>query len=200
MSTPTPPRIILASGSPARKKLLKELGIPFEIHTGNYEEDMRKFKDPKLLATFLASEKAKHVAHKFPKSIIIGADTFGTIDNHIMGKPRTRKEAEQMIAQMSENTVFVHTGLAVIKTDNKGKIDRELISHTSTKLTFARLTPAIIRQIIKKDDVLNVAGALTIEGESGKYVQTIEGDYHNVIGLPLFQLKEMLRELGVQTD
>ncbi len=169
-------RIILASRSPARKKLMEQLDVPFECHSGDYEEDMEKYRDPKLLATFLASEKAKHVAHKFPESIIIGADTFGTIDNHIMGKPRTHKEAEKMISQMSENTVFVHTGLAVIKTDKEGHIDRELISHTSTKLTFAKLTPAIIRQIIQKDDVLNVAGALTIEGESGKYVQTIEGD------------------------
>lgn len=193
------PRIILASGSPARKKLLKELGIPFESHTGNYEEDMSKFKDPKMLSTYLASEKAKYIAPKFPNSIIIGADTFGVIDDNLMGKPRTHKEAEHMIAQMSENTVFIHTGLAVIKTDQDGKITRELISHTSTKLTFTKLTPAIISEIIKKDDVLNVAGALTIEGESGKYVQTIEGDYHNVIGLPLFQLKEMLSELGVQT-
>lgn len=188
-------RIILASRSPARKKLMRELDIPFECHTSDYEEDMKKYKDPKKLATFLAHQKGKHISHKFPSSIIISADTFGVIDGQLMGKPKTHREAEQMIKQMSENEIFVHTGLALIKTDQHGRTERELITHTVTKLTFIKLTPENIEDIIKKDDVLNVAGALTIEGESGKYVDTIEGDFHNVMGMPLFQLKAMLEEI-----
>jgi len=186
------PGIILASRSPARKNLMKELEVPFECHTSNYEEDMTLFKDPKKLSIHLASEKARFIAHKFPDSIIIGADTFGSIGNQILGKPSSKEEAYQMIKQMSENTVNVHTGLVVIRTDSQGEIKKELASHTLTKLTFIKLSDKNIKDIIEKDDVLNVAGAITIEGESGKYVDTIEGDYHNVIGLPLFQLKEML--------
>lgn len=188
-------RIILASRSPARKKLMKELNIPFECHASDYKEDMDKYKDPKKLATFLAHQKGKHIAYKFPSSIIISADTFGVIDDQLMGKPKTHDEAEKMIKQMSENEVFVHTGLAVIKTNKNGKTERELITHTATKLTFIKLTPKNIEDIIQNDDVLNVAGALTIEGESGKYVDTIEGDFHNVMGMPLFQLKQMLEEI-----
>lgn len=193
------PRIILASRSPARKKLMKELGLSFECHASDYEEDMSKHRDPKMLATYLASGKAGFIAPKFPESIIIGADTFGTINNKLMGKPRTRAEAVEMIRRMSGNTVYVHTGLAVLKTGPAGEIERELVSHTSTRLVFSIINEKAVREIVKKDDVLNVAGALTIEGESGKYVETIEGDYQNVIGLPLFRLKEMLAELGVKT-
>lgn len=192
------PRIILASKSPARKKLLKELNIPFECHASAYEEDMAKFKDPKKLAVYLASEKAKFIHYKFPDSIIIGADTFASIDNRILGKPENVEQAYKMIKKMSSNCVNVHTGLVTIKTDHEGQIQKELASYTVTKLKFIRMSDKNIRDIIKNDDVLNVAGALTIEGESGKYVDTIEGDYHNVIGLPLFQLKEMLNELNVK--
>ncbi len=185
----------MASRSPARKKLMKELNISFECHSTDYEEDMGRYKDPKKLATFLAHQKGKHIAHKFPSSIIISADTFEVIDDQLMGKPKTHREAEEMIKRMSENEVFVHTGLAVIKTDKKGETERELITHTVTKLTFVKLTPKNIEDIIQNDDVLNVAGALTIEGESGKYVDTIEGDFHNVVGMPLFQLKQMMEEI-----
>lgn len=176
---------------------MKELAIPFECHTSNYEEDMSAYKTPKVLAKFLATEKAKFIAHQYKDAIIIGADTFGTMGNEKLGKPHSITAAREMIRRFRNNTMKVHTGLATIRTDSTGNIVQEFATHTVTTLTFGDISEKEIDAIIEKDDVLNTAGALTIEGESGKFVKTVDGDYHNVIGLPLFQLKDMLRNFEI---
>jgi septum formation protein len=153
---------------------------------------MYKYKDPGKLAKFLALEKGRFIAHKFPDSLIISADTFVTIDDKKIGKPKTTKEAKEIIKKMSNHHVKVHSGLATIKTDKLGKITLEKTGHVVTKVSFIKISDKDINHIIKSDEVLAKSGAFSIEGEGGKFVDTIEGDYHNVIGLPLFQLKKML--------
>ncbi len=190
-----PARIILASRSPARRKLLKELEIDFECHASGYEEDMNARKTAPALAKFLAFKKAEFVAHKYPDSIIIGADTFGTMNGKKFGKPKSMTEAKKMIAAYSNNVMKIYTGVAVIKTNDRGTIIKKLSEHAVTTLHFGNISNQEIDQIIKEDDVLNVAGALTIEGHAGKFIHTIYGDYHNVIGLPLFQVEEMLKKM-----
>ena len=159
---------------------------------------MDQYEDPVKLAKFLALEKGRFIAHKFPKSIIISADTFVTIDKQKIGKPNTIKEAKEIIKRMSNHHVKVHSGIAVIKTSQSGKITREKSEHVVTKVSFIRIPDKDINHIIKTDEVLSKSGAFSIEGEGGKFVDTIEGDYHNVIGLPLFQLKKMLKDAGVK--
>lgn len=191
------PRIVLASRSSARRALMKELKIPFECHASDYEEDMKAYKTPEALAKFLAFQKAQYIARDYPNAIIIGADTFLNIGRENIGKPANKEDAKQIIRKKSGRRVKVYSGVAVIHTDAEGRIKKKLRAHVATTLQFARITEKEIGEIVKKDDVLSVAGALTIEGESGKFVKTIRGDYHNVIGLPLFQLKEMLTHFGI---
>ena len=188
-------KIILASASPARKKLMRELGVPFTCVPSGYEEDMNARKTPQALAKFLALNKALFIAPQHPNSIIIGADTFGTINGKKIGKPKDHKEAQEIIRQMSNHKMEVHTGVAVIKTDNSGTPTKQLTSHTVTKISFIKITEHDITHIIKTDEVLTTAGAFTIEGAGGKFVKEINGDYHNVIGLPLFKLKELLNQI-----
>lgn len=190
-------RVILASLSPARRALMKGLDIPFECHASGYEEDMNAYKTPRALAKFLATQKATFIAHQYKNAIIIGADTFGTMGNKKLGKPHSITAAREMIRSFRNNKIKVHTGLATIQTNQNATIIKELATHTVTTLTFGDISEKEINSIIEKDDVLNTAGALTIEGESGKFVKTIDGDYHNVIGLPLFQLKDMLRNFEI---
>lgn len=190
------PKIILASASPARKKLMCELNLPFTCVPSGYEEDMKARKTPKALAKFLALNKALFIAHQNPNSIIIGADTFGTLNGKKIGKPANHKEAQEIIRKMSNHKMEVHTGVAVIKTDDNGKPTKQLTSHTVTKISFVKITENDITHIIKTDEVLTTAGAFTIEGAGGKFVKEIDGDYHNVIGLPLFKVKEMLKQIG----
>lgn len=188
-------KIILASASPARKKLMRDLGVPFKTVPSDYQEDMNARKTPQALAKFLALNKALFIAPSHPNSIIIGADTFGTIDGKKIGKPANHKEAQEIIRKMSNHKMEVHTGVAVIKTDSTAQVTKKLTSHTVTKISFTKITEDDITHIIKTDEVLTTAGAFTIEGAGGKFVKEINGDYHNVIGLPLFKLKEMLNLL-----
>lgn len=188
--------LILASQSKARRKLMEELGLPFECHTSGYEEDMAAFKDPGKLAKHLALEKARYIAKKFPDSVIIGADTFITVGRVKIGKPDTRREAESIIRSMSGKTIKVHSGIAVIQTGNKGEITKELVEHVLTKLKIKKMSQTEIHTLANHDEALQISGAFSIEGEGGKMVQKIEGDYNNVIGLPIFQLQKMLKKIG----
>lgn len=193
-----PPKIILASRSPARRALMKELGIPFECHTTEIFENMSAKSDPKELAMHLASQKAHAAAVKFHDTIIIGVDTFIVIGKEKIGKPETIKEAEQIIGKMSGNKIDVISGMAVLKTDNEGKIMKEYITNAVTTLKIKNMTNAEIHHLATQEEALQISGAFSIEGEGGKMVEKIIGDYNNVIGLPLIQLREILLKLGVK--
>ena len=188
-------KIILASQSKARRSLMKELGVPFESHTSGYEENMKAYKSSKTLAKHLAQGKAEFIAHKFPDSIIIGADTFITIAKEKIGKPATIKEAEKIISKMSGKTIQVHSGIAVIQTDSKGEIVKKTVDHVLTKLKIKKMSLQEIHHLATQEEALQISGAFSIEGEGGKMVEKIDGDYNNVIGLPLFRLREMLEDL-----
>jgi len=191
--------IILASASPARKRLMQKLGIKFKCKTSTYKEDMRARVTAGALAKFLALQKAKSIAKSNPNSIIIGADTFATLKGKKLGKPKNIQEAKTLLKMHSKKTVTVHSAIAVIQTDKNGKIAKKQTIHVKTKLVFKKITDANIEDIIKKDEVLTVAGAITIEGESGKFVEKIDGDYNNIIGLSLIDLKKMLNKFNIKS-
>jgi len=201
MSTPQKnhPRIILASRSPARRALMKELGVPFECHASEIYEDMNAKKDPVELAMHLATQKAETAAGKFPDSIIIGVDTFIVINKEKIGKPATVKEAAEIIGKMSGRKIDVISGMAILQTDPKGRRIKEFITNAVTTLKIKKMSAAEIHYLANHEEALQISGAFSIEGEGGKMVESMEGDYNNVIGLPLFQLKEILAQLGVKT-
>ena len=195
-------RIILASASPARKNLMKELKLAFSVHTSGFQENMNAYKNSSKLAKHLAEGKATFIAHKFPDCIIIGADTFITVGTgrslEKICKPSTIKEAKIIIKKMSAQTIAVHSGIAVIKTDPRGKISKKIVEHVVTKLTIKKMSSAEIHGLAHQKDALQISGAFSIEGAGGKMVEKIDGDYNNVIGLPLFMLRKMLKKIGVK--
>jgi len=177
---------------------MKELGVPFECHATEIFEDMSAKKDPVELAMHLASQKAEAATAKFPDTIMIGVDTFIVIDNEKIGKPATVEEAKKIIGKMSGNTIKVISGMAVVKTDKQSKKIKEYVTNAVTYLKIKKMTPAEISFLANHEEALQISGAFSIEGEGGKMVEEIRGDYNNVIGLPLFQLREILPELGVK--
>ncbi len=179
---------------------MKELGIPFECHTSGYEENMDGHENPAALAKYLAEGKAAFIAPKFPDSIIIGADTFITIDKEKIGKPADIREAETIIRKMSGNTIKVHSGIALVATGKNGEIEMKKVEHVLTTLKIKKMSEAEIHSLAHHEEALQISGAFSIEGEGGKMVEKIDGDYNNVIGLPLFQLRIMLKDFGVQTN
>lgn len=188
-------RIILASRSPARRELMDELGVLFECHESGYREDMNLHFLPRKLATFLAFAKAKFIAHRFPDSFIIGADTFITIGKEKIGKPASRPDAVRIVTAMSGKKIKVYTGVAILKTDRFGCIEKSRKKSVVTILKIKTMSHEEIHSLAYHNQALQISGAFSIEGEGGKMIEKISGDYQNVIGLPMFAVRSMLREL-----
>jgi septum formation protein len=186
--------IILASASPRRKELLKLIGLRFKIDPGDYKENMNLKLSPHKLARALSLEKAKSVAGKYNNAIIIAADTFVIIRGQLLGKPHTEEETKRMLVLLNGATHSVITGFTILDTDTGKKISRSV----ETKVTFKNLTEKEIDAYVKTKEPLDKAGAYAIQGLGSILVKRIEGDYFNVIGLPLCPLVECLAEFGIQ--
>ena len=188
------PLIVLASASPRRKELLALAGLKFTVDAGDYEEDLGLNLKPRDLAKFLSREKARAVSYKYGNALIIAADTFIVFRNELMGKPHTAREAARMLTLLSGKSHAVITGYTVLDTKSGKTVSRSV----ETKVWFKRLSPAEIRAYVKTGEPLDKAGAYAIQGRGSLIVRKIEGDYCNVIGLPLAALAETLRRFGVR--
>ncbi len=187
------PVIVLASASPRRKELLALAGLKFTVDAGDYEEDLSLDLKPHDLAKFLSREKARAVSHKYQNALIIAADTFIVFRNELLGKPHTAREASRMLTLLSGKSHVVITGYTVLDTGSRRSISRSV----ETKVWFKRLSRDEILAYVKTGEPLDKAGAYAIQGKGALIVKKIEGDYCNVIGLPLAALAETLRRCGV---
>ena len=186
--------IILASASPGRKELLKKTGLKFKVEPSNYEENISPELEPHELAKSLSLEKAKLVAKNHKNALIIAADTFIVLEDKILGKPRTETEAKKMLETISGRQHSVITGFAIMDTE-----DHKVLSESvETKVYIRKLTSNEIAAYVKSKEPLDKAGAYAIQGLGSVIVEKIEGDYFNVIGLPLSALTESLKEFGVR--
>lgn len=185
--------VILASASPRRKELLEKIGLRFKVEPSNYEEDMPSGLEPHELARKISLEKAKVVASKHENAIVIAADTFIVFGDQILGKPHTEKEARKMLETISGKSHSVITGFSIIDIG----ASKTLSKSVETKIYIRKLTPAEIEAYVKSKEPLDKAGAYAIQGLGAVFVEKIEGDYFNVIGLPLSALTEALKEFGI---
>ncbi len=186
-------RIILASASPRRKEILEKTGLKFRVDTGDYEEDMGLGLEPHELARFLSHEKVKAISGKYKDALVIAADTFIVFRDKLLGKPRTKKEAGRMLKTLSGKAHSVITGFTILDTGSKKKVSRSV----ETKVYFKRLTAGEIEAYVNSKEPLDKAGAYAIQGLGAIIVRKIEGDYFNVMGLPLSTLVENLKKFGV---
>jgi len=186
-------KIILASASPRRKEILGKTGLKFSVDAGDYKEDMDLALKPRQLARFLSSEKAKAVAVKYASALVIAADTFIVFQGSLLGKPHTREEARRMLTLLNGRQHSVLTGFTVIDTRTGKKLSRSV----ETKVFFKKMTEQEIESYVKTGEPLDKAGAYAIQGLGAVLVKKIEGDYFNVMGLPLSSLTGVLRKFGV---
>ena len=186
-------KIVLASGSPRRKKLLEQIGLDFTVSESGYEEKSLPDANPAEVAKFLSLEKANLAAVKHKDSIIIAADTVVVIGNEILGKPSSEEEAREMLRKLSDNTHSVITGFTIIDT----KHNKTFTSFVETKVTFKDLSELEMAAYVETGEPLDKAGAYAVQGKGGLFVKKIEGDYFNVVGLPIFAVSQALSDFGV---
>ncbi len=186
-------KIILASASPRRKEILEKTGLKFSVDVSDYEEDMELPLKPPQLARFLSSEKAKTIAVKYRNALVIAADTFIVFKGELLGKPHTEKEAKRMLTLLNGKAHSVITGFTIIDTNTKKKLSRSV----ETRVYFKKMTLKEIEAYVKTGEPLDKAGAYAIQGVGAVIVKKIEGDYFNVMGLPLSSLTETLKKFGV---
>jgi len=186
-------KIILASQSPRRKQLLEQVGLKFEIDSSNYEEDMTLKMDPKKLVEHLSLGKAMDVAERHDDAIIISADTIVALDGEVFGKPKTAEGAKQMLRKFSGKAHVVLTGFTIIDTGTNKQISKSV----ETKVYFKNLSEKEIDAYVATGEPLDKGGGYAIQGLAALFVEKIEGDYFNIVGLPILPLSKELKNFSV---
>jgi nucleoside triphosphate pyrophosphatase len=189
------PRFVLGSASPARLATLRAAGIEPEVLVSGVDEDNVEADTPAGFALELARRKATAVAEKLngDSALVLGCDSVLEFDSEILGKPGSPGTARQRWQAMRGRTGTLHTGHCLIDLTQ----DRTAEATASTVVHFADLTDAEIDAYVATGEPLAVAGAFTVDGLGGPFVERIEGDHHNVVGLSLPLLRHLLADLGI---
>lgn len=183
--------LILASGSPRRRELLKLLGIPFTVVASQIEEKMEKGASPNKVVQSLALQKALYVAKDYKNSCVIGADTVVVLENRILGKPQNRLDAYNMLKALSGKTHTVFTGVSIVFNETSTTF------YEQTDVTFWPLSNEEIYRYIETEQPMDKAGAYGIQDFGALFVKEIAGDFFSVVGLPVSRLYRELKRLGV---
>lgn len=188
-------RVILASGSPRRKEILQEAGILCEVKPSNKEETITT-NDPCKAVKELSSMKAEDIAKTIKEdAVVIGADTVVAINGEILGKPKDTEDACRMLKSLSGKTHMVYTGVTLIKIEGVKKQVRTFCQ--GTKVSVKEMAEEEILGYIATGEPMDKAGAYGIQGRFSPFVTNIEGEYFNVVGLPIAELYKELLDLGV---
>lgn len=180
--------IILASKSPRREQLLKQAGLEFIICPSDVDEIIDDHLSPKEVVLELAKQKACAVFNNYPNDLVIGADTIVVLDNDILGKPINHEDAYQMLKCLSGKTHQVLTGVTLVKS---GKIESFV---SESKVTMKPFDHKTIDQYVKSGEPMDKAGAYAIQGLGKDLVERYEGDYYTIMGMPIDQLIDKLKD------
>lgn len=201
-------QIILASASPRRKELLEQIGLEFEICPAKGEEVITT-TIPEDIVQELSRQKAEEVAamvssygeqHKelmTPQDLlVIGADTIVAAEGRILGKPKDEEDAFQMLSLLSGKTHSVYTGVTFVFIDKSGKAGAYTF-YEKTDVVMKEMSELEIKRFIATGDPMDKAGAYGIQGRCAIYIEKIDGDYNNVVGLPVARIYKELQKLGI---
>jgi septum formation protein len=186
--------LVLASASPRRQDLLRNAHISFAVQPADIDETPRPVENPREYAERLAREKALAVWQTRPQDVVLGADTIVVVDETILGKPADAADATRMLRALSDRTHRVITGVCIVWPGKLRKEDRQLKTASETTLvTFNKLSEEEIQEYISTGEPMDKAGAYAIQGIASRWIPHIEGDYSNVVGLPVALVYRMLR-------
>ena len=185
--------LILASSSPRRKEILDLVKVHFKIIPSNIDEGSLKYDGSKEdYPLFLSSKKAEDVYRNHQNDVVIGADTIVIIDGEVLGKPKDEKEAHVMLKKLQNKTHLVITGVTI-----KAK-DKTLSFSERSEVTFYPISDEEIDEYIKTKEPMDKAGAYAIQGIGSKFIKGINGDFYNVMGLPVAKLLHVLDENKIE--
>lgn len=185
------PRVILASQSPRRTELLRQIGIAHEVRPADIDESYLPGEAPAAHAERLATEKAATIAAAEPMAVVIGADTIVVLDGEVLGKPRDRDDARRMLRRLGGRVHTVHTAVAVAAGG------RTVSGVESVEVSFRPLSDEQVEAYVATGEPADKAGAYGIQGFGATLVARIDGDYFAVMGLALGRLVELLAALGI---
>ncbi len=185
-------KLILASGSPRRRELLAQIGLTdFTVHPADVEERIDPNATPAQAVVALATQKAQAVAAQFPEDLVLAADTVVALDGAILGKPKDAHHAAQMLQSLSGRSHLVYTGFALAQ---GGRLET---GYEETAVHFRSLTKGEIAAYVSAGEPMDKAGAYGIQGLGAVFITGIDGDYFNVVGLPLCRVAQALSRFGV---
>ena len=202
-------KIVLASGSPRRRELLTGLGLDYTVLVSGVEEHVTE-KEPDRVVEELSAQKAQDVLQKLLSAVsrqevqiwdgredflVIGADTIVALDGHILGKPTSMKDAAEMLGWLSGRRHQVYTGVTLYH-HSRGETRRHTF-HECTQVRFYPMTEEEISWYISTGEPMDKAGAYGIQGLGSRFVKAIEGDYSNVVGLPVARLYQELKAMQI---
>ena len=186
--------LILASRSPRRRELLALLGIPFDVKSPSFEERLIAGRSAIQQVMTFALAKAQSVARHEPEAIVLGSDTLIELDHDVVGKPADLMEARAMLRRLAARDHYVHTAVALVCSGRKIEIAASSIAVVWMK-PFNEL---VHERYLATGESLGKAGAYSIQGEGGELVESIDGDFLTVVGLPLRLVAQLLRQAGVE--
>lgn len=187
--------IILASKSPRRRELLEKIGLKFKVVESNYKETVDSKLTPHELAKKLSVGKAKEVLKKYKNRIIIAADTLVVCNGKILGKPKDRQDAKEMLEFLNNKIHSIVTGFTVID----GKLNKIITKSVETKVYMRKISKREIDSYLNTKEPYDKAGAYAIQEKGSVFIEKIAGDYLNAVGLPVFALAQELKKLGIET-
>jgi septum formation protein len=191
MSITSTAPFILASTSPRRKELLRSVGLKFKTIPAHVNEDYVKGESPRQHVRRLAQEKALLISRKHPQAWVLGADTIVVIDGLILGKPKNRTQAKEMLKKLSGREHKVFTSFTVTQAASK-VIHSDVVQST---VKFKEINTAELDWYIACDEPYDKAGGYAVQGKGAYFIKSIRGSYTNVIGLPLGEVLETLKKL-----
>ena len=183
--------LVLASASPRRQELLRSAGIAFEVQPAHIPEDPLPGEAAKDCAERLAREKALAVARQRPHDVVLGADTVVVVDGQLLGKPSDAADSARMLRMLSGREHQVITGVCLVAGGQSS------VASETTLVTVSEITDQEIADYVASGEPMDKAGAYAIQGIASRWIPRIEGDYSNVVGLPVALVWRMLRQAGV---
>jgi septum formation protein len=183
-------KLVLASSSPRRTELLNRAGWPHEVLVTGIDESVKPQEEPAAYVQRLACSKAEAVAQRLEEGVVLGADTTVVVDNRILGQPIDDADARRMLNLLNGKWHEVLTGVALVRVSGETRV-----AYETTRVRFAEMSESEIEWYVSSGEPVGKAGAYGIQGKAALFIEEIEGDYFNIMGLPIRLVYELAEEI-----